>query len=181
MADNLLRAAYAGDLTRVKALVANGVDLGLIDSDGNTAVLIAAGRGNCPMVTWLLQYGGASFTETTSAGENIWDLLMRFNFWQAHDTDTVVDLLRVLILRVAPPHSLVKELMDIGHMWVTDYGPTVRVGSRLRIYIAQQWARFDANCPLPVPLKALVHGYMMDTDGLWEAGLRSEACAMPMS
>jgi ankyrin repeat protein len=80
MGDDLLGAAYAGSLTRVKALVADGVDLGLIDSDGNTAVLIAAGRGKCLMVTWLLQYGGANFTETTNAGQNIWDLLMRFKF-----------------------------------------------------------------------------------------------------
>jgi hypothetical protein len=84
-------------------------------------------------------------------------------------------LLRVMVLRGAPPDSLTTRLAP-------DHAQVVQEGARLRVrfpaYLAQRQAFLDAHCPLIAPLQDLVHGYEMPTvtDELWATGLaRGEA------
>jgi hypothetical protein len=86
------------------------------------------------------------------------------------DAVAVTALLRVMVLRDAPPAQLI-ELLSQEHAQVVQDGARLRV--RLPAYITQRRALLDAHCPLIAPLQDLVHGYEMPTttDELWATGL----------
>ena len=65
--DNIFTKARAGDIDAVKAFIDNGVDPTSRDSKGNTALIIAAGRGHAGVINLLLE-AGASFEEATLIG-----------------------------------------------------------------------------------------------------------------
>lgn len=58
MQHDILAAARAGDLTKVKKLTENGPDvIKSRGSQGQTVLAVAAGSGNAELVNYLLQHG----------------------------------------------------------------------------------------------------------------------------
>jgi ankyrin repeat protein len=65
--DSIFTKARAGDIDAVKAFLEDGVDPSSRDSKGNTALIIAAGRGHAGVINLLLE-AGASYEEATLIG-----------------------------------------------------------------------------------------------------------------
>jgi hypothetical protein len=87
-----------------------------------------------------------------------------------HDATAVTALLRVMVLRGAPPAELTARLSP-EHARVVQEGARLR--AQLPAYLAQRRALLDAHCPLIAPLQDLVHGYKepTTTDELWATRL----------
>jgi hypothetical protein len=85
-----------------------------------------------------------------------------------YDSTAVTSLLRVMVLRCAPPAELI-ALFSPEHVRV------VEDGARLQACLARRRALLDAHCPLIPPLLALVHGYEepTTTDELWAQGCKA--------
>jgi hypothetical protein len=84
----------------------------------------------------------------------------------------VTALLRVLVVRGAPPANFVAQLRRPEHMRVVEEG--VRLRAALPAYLVQRRALLDAHCPLIPPLLALVRGYdpeLTTTEELGATGL----------
>ena len=64
-------AAYAGDLARVKRLLAEGASMTERDSGGRTVLVWAAVGGNVATVEYLILGRGASITEVSTARWNV--------------------------------------------------------------------------------------------------------------
>jgi hypothetical protein len=80
-------------------------------------------------------------------------------------------LLRVMVLKGAPPADLVSQLRP-EHAQVVEEG--MRLRAALPAYLAQRQALLDAHCPLIAPLRALVRDYDPEpttTEELWATGL----------
>lgn len=73
MSKELLGAIVAGDAGKVEALLASGADANARDSEGVTALMLAANAGNLEMVKALLA-AGADVSATDAAG---WTALMK--------------------------------------------------------------------------------------------------------
>ncbi len=67
-------AAKAGELTKAETLVKIGADVNLKDSDGGTALMVAAGNGNKDVVEFLVEHG-ADITLKTEGDRDIVELL----------------------------------------------------------------------------------------------------------
>jgi hypothetical protein len=82
-------------------------------------------------------------------------------------------LLRVLVLREAPPPALVAiNLLSLESARVVQ--ERARLRARLPVYLVRRRALLDAHCPVRLPpLRALTHGYMehTTTEELWATGL----------
>ena len=65
--ENIFVKARAGDIDSVKAFLESGVDPTTRDNKGNTALIIAAGRGHAGVINLLLE-AGASYEEATLTG-----------------------------------------------------------------------------------------------------------------
>jgi hypothetical protein len=87
-----------------------------------------------------------------------------------YDATAVTSLLRVMVLRAAPPTELTARLSPEHAQLVAD-GARLKV--RLPAYLARRRALLGTHCPLIPPLQALVHGYgeLTTTDELWDTGL----------
>jgi hypothetical protein len=80
-------------------------------------------------------------------------------------------LLRVMVLRSAPPADLASQLRP-EHARVVEEGARLRAA--LPAYLAQRQALLDAHCPLIAPLRALIREYDPEpttTEELWATGL----------
>jgi hypothetical protein len=114
----------------------------------------------------------------TADGQSLWDVLSWPSVIYDPDEESVVEmtaLLRVMVLRGAPPIEVVAIIMLPEHAMVEDEGARLR--ARLPAYLERRRAILgpilDENCPLIAPLQDLVHGYDEPTtaDELWATGL----------
>ena len=164
-------AACCGSEATVEWLVGQGgSQIDEMDNAGNSALLRAAGGGQLKMVQWLVEQGGSKIEQVNHAGTTIWDLLSKYLVDSANDLEdadvrvnpaTVTALLRVMLLRGAPPDSLTAQMAP-------EHVRVVEDGACLRAYLARRQAIMDAHCPLLAPLQALVHGYeALTVDELW--------------
>jgi hypothetical protein len=181
----LLAAADYGQLETVKWLLkVGGARFGEASNDGNTALICAAASGELATAQYLLEHEGADIGDTLSDGDKIWDLLAEYLVEgekdpEDHDEDdkpfvydatVVTSLLRVMVLRGAPPAELTARLSP-AHAQVVEEGARLKAG--LSAYLVQRHVLLDAHCPLIPPLWVLVHGYEQPTttDELWATGL----------
>lgn len=81
MSKELLGAIVAGDAEKLKALLASGADANTRDSEGVTALMLAANAGNLETVKTLLA-AGADVSATDAAG---WTALMKGVYNQEQD------------------------------------------------------------------------------------------------
>jgi hypothetical protein len=127
----------------------------------------------------LLEHGGASIADVDNDGSTFWDPLEdslvkddedHDAWWPVYNATAVTALLRVMVLRTAPPAQLTARLAP-EHARLAQEGARLR--SMLPAYLAQRWVLLDAHCPLIAPLQDLVHGYEMPTttEELWATGL----------
>jgi hypothetical protein len=137
---------------------------------------MAAACGSFKSCQWLLEHCGADIAEANDAGKTVWRVLARW--FSYHGVDEVVAevtaLLRVMVLKCAPPADLVAQ------MWRLEYVQVVEQGARLRAalpaYLVQRRALLNAHCPLISPLLALVRDYDPEpttAEELWATGLGS--------
>ena len=174
MPSEFLSAAGRGDLPRVQSLMREGgASITETDEFGSTALLRAAMFGRVPTVAWLLEHGGADIADVAGAGITAWSLLQRrFANSDEDDADSaaVTALLRVMVLRGAPPVTMAARLAP-EHARVVEEGARLRAA--LPAHLARRRALLDAHCPLIAPLRAMVHGYdePTTTEELWATGL----------
>jgi hypothetical protein len=176
----LMVAAWNGRLAVVQCLVELSAEIGAIDIFGDTAFLVSALNGRFKIVQYLLDEAGANMDDVNSDGENIWDMLMRHFEELEDDGEEDPDpmartgLLRVLVLRGAPPPALV-ALLSPESARVVQEGARLR--ARLPAYLAHRRAYLDSRCPrislLPGVLRALIYGFEgpATTEELWATGL----------
>jgi hypothetical protein len=121
-------------------------------------------------VQFLLEHGGSKVTEAIRDGKTLWALLEEHLMDEDEDAATVTALLRVMVLQEAPPAELIARLSPIYARTVEE---GARIKARLPAYLAKQQPLLDAYCPLPAPLRILVHGYMelTTTEELWATGI----------
>jgi ankyrin repeat protein len=170
-------------LESVKWLLEEGeARIGEADTYGRTALLAAASCGKLATVQYLLEHGAANIGDTDKNGRTIWDMLANYlneSKWEddenddtpyVYDTTAVTSLLRVMMLRGAPPAELIDRLSP-EHAQVVEDGARLRAGPSA--YLAQRRVLLGTHCPLIPPLRALVHGYEepTTTDELWATGL----------
>jgi hypothetical protein len=88
-------------------------------SDGNTALLVTAFQGFYHKMQYLIEHAGANMEAVNNYGENMWDLLTNsvklmdedYGFeYHRRETAQLIALLRVMVLRDAPPPALVALL-----------------------------------------------------------------------
>jgi hypothetical protein len=178
-------AASMGNRGVVRGLVHLGARLEAVDRDGDTALLVGARNGHYATVRYLLEEAGASIDDVTNDVVTVWDFLTD-HLENAADTDeeegdeedpaALTGLLRVMVLRGAPPPALVALLSP---------EPTrvVQEGARLRAwlpaYLAHRRAYLDSRCPrvthLPGVLRALIYTFEgpTTTEELWATRLGS--------
>ena len=174
----LLRAAHSGRLPTVQWLLSpeGGATIAEADSRGHTALLLATDFGRLPTVQWLLEHGGADTGEPNARGQAVWGNLRGYLIEPDEDEEennaaAVTALLRVMVLRGAPPAELAARLSP-EHARVVEEGARLR--ALLPAYLARRRALLDAHCPLIAPLRALVRGYDPEpttTEELWATGL----------
>jgi hypothetical protein len=145
-------------------------------------LLAAANSAEFTTAQHLLEHVGADIGDTLSNGRTIWNMLEQYlveggrhpeddaYHLYVYDATAVTSLLRVMLLRGAPPADLTARLSP-EHAQVVEDGAQLKAG--LPAYLAQRWALLDAHCPLIPPLRALVHGYEepTTTNELWATGL----------
>jgi hypothetical protein len=169
-------AASRGNLAVVRSLVHLGAEVGAVDFDGDTALLMSALFGEYATMKYLLEDAGANMDDVNNRGKNVWHLLTEQLTAVAEgetevDFEALIALLRVLVLRDAPPPSLV-TLLPPESARVVQEGARLR--ARLPAYLVQRRALLDAHCPVLLPpLRTLVRGYMelTTTEELWATGL----------
>jgi hypothetical protein len=142
---------------------------------GSTALLCAASRYRLYAVEWLLGRGISDIGETRNDGKTVWDLLG--DCLCARSRWAVMPLLRVMVLRGAPPADLV---LNLSERISSERGQTVRDGARLReklpAYLAQRQELLVEHIPLIAPLQALVSSYAEpSTEECWATGLGNPA------
>jgi hypothetical protein len=169
----LMAAARSTSLAVVQCLVELGAEVGAVDIYGDTALLESALNGHFRIMQYLLEKGAANIDDVNNICETVWDLLMvHFEEGERWDKMKVyplafTGLLRVLVLRGAPPPALM-ALLSPELARVVQEGTRLR--ARLPAYLVRRRALLDAHCPvLLAPLRALVHGYMelTTTEELW--------------
>jgi ankyrin repeat protein len=167
----LLVSAYHGQLSTVKWLLGEGGSkIDEVDTHGDSALLRSAIDGELPTVQFLLEYGGSKVTDAIRDGKDLWALLEEHLLDEDEDAATVSALLKVVVLQQAPPAELIARLSPI-HARIVEEG--ARLKARLPAYLAKQQPLLDAHCPLPAPLRILVHYYMelTTTEEIWATGI----------
>jgi hypothetical protein len=182
----LIVAARDGKLYAIDYLVALGAEVGKVDDWGETALLTSAREGHYSTMQYLLEEAGANMDDVNNDGDTVWDLLREHLEPALEDEDdenlfggeespaALAGLLRVLVLRAAPPPALV-ALLSPEPARVVQEGARLR--ARLPAYLAHRRAYLDLRCPrislLPGVLRALIHGFEgpATTEELWATGL----------
>jgi hypothetical protein len=183
-------AAHIGGLASVRYLIQAGAKIGAVDSTGETALLESAQGGHYAAMQYLLEEAGANMDDINNFGETAWDLLREHLERMADDQDyfaeveadpeveplALTSLLRVMVLRSAPPPALVALLSPEDTDMVQE---GARLRARLPAYLAHRRAYLDLRCPrislLPGVLRALIYTFEgpATTEELWATGLGS--------
>jgi hypothetical protein len=174
----LLMAAEFGNLAVVRFLFEAGAGVGAVGDLRDTAVLASAANGRFETMQYLLEEGGA-MDHVSDDGGTVWDMLIRhFRAIPLGDDDeagtdvaALTSLLRVMVLRGAPPPALAALLSPEPARVVQE---CARLRARLPAYLVQRRVLLDEHCPLLLPpLRALVHDYieLTTTDEIWATGL----------
>jgi hypothetical protein len=173
-------AAGRGNLAIVHCLVEVGAEIGALDKDGNTALLESARGGHYLTMQYLLEDAGANMEDVDKFGSTVWDMLRthlehrhRQKFEEEDDLLALTGVLRVLVLRGAPPPALV-ALLSPEPARVVQEGARLR--ARLPAYLAHRRAYLDLRCPhislLPSVLRTLIYNFEEpSTEELWSTGL----------
>jgi hypothetical protein len=169
----LLHAAMGtGTLpTLILLLKKDGARLTERDHHGFSALQRAAACGRYTTCQWLLEHGGADIAEVNGLGQTDWGLLRRRGNIADNAVADATALLRVMVLRDAPPDDLVVQMRP-EHVRVVEEGARLRAA--LPAYLARRRALLDAHCSLIAPLRALVRDNNPEpttTDELWATGL----------
>jgi hypothetical protein len=178
----LILAAQYGRLETVEWLLKEGGShIGEANHHSCTAMLHAAYFGMLEIVAWLLEHGGANIADVDIEGRTVWNILEEHLVEDeegsgdddedpVYDATMVTALLRVMVLRGAPPAELTACLAPEHAQGVHE---GARLRARLPAYLAKRRALLDTHCPLIAPLQDLVHGYEIPTttDELWATGL----------
>jgi hypothetical protein len=170
-------AASRGYLAVVQCLVELGAEVGAVNDIGDTALLVSASYGRYETTKFLVEHWSAKIESVNNSGETVWDMLIE-QFEEPIEEDkeeddlaALIALLRVLVLRDAPPPALL-ALLSPEPARVVQEGARLR--ARLPAYLLRRRALLYAQCPVLLPpLQALVHGYMelTTTEELWATGL----------
>jgi hypothetical protein len=149
-----------------------------MDKYGDTALLMSARNGRYTTMQYLLEEAGANFEDVNTHEETVWDLLTGYleevEAEEEDDLAALTGLLRVLVLRGAPPPALVALLSPEPARMVQE---RARLQARLPAYLAHRRAYLDLRCPriclLPDVLRALIYGFEGPgtTEELWATGL----------
>jgi hypothetical protein len=117
-------AAVHGKILIVEWLLAEGGKyISEVNKHGFTTLLSAAGNWNLTndhlqTIGWLLEHRGADITDTTPAGDTVWDLIEMncgfADFGNDVADDDLTALLRVVVLQGAPPTDLMVR-MSLQH------------------------------------------------------------------
>jgi hypothetical protein len=168
-------------------LTEGGANTSNVDGRGFTALLSAAEgiQISCQgyqssFVTfttfrWLLEHAGADIADTTHDGRTtVWELLgvafLKYADRENAAASHLEALLRVMVLRSAPPPRLV-HIMSLQHSRIVKGGARLRV--ELPAYLARRRALVAEHTSLIAPLRALVSSYEepTTTEELWATGL----------
>lgn len=104
LADNgkeLRKAAAAGDITRIEALLAQGVDINSVDGKGVTALMTAAEAGQISTVQFLL-VKGADKTQTDWQGDGAHD----YALYATRGRYAIAHMIRDDLVNTAPPEHV---------------------------------------------------------------------------
>jgi hypothetical protein len=174
----LKSAAKNGHLTVVRCLVHLGAEVLTADSDGSTALLVSATNGHYPTTQYLLEEASANMDDVDNAGQTVWDMLTVHFEGECDkgeiDPDGRTRLLRVMVLRGAPPPALV-ALLSPEDTGIVQKGARLR--ARLPAYLTHRRAYLDLRCPrislLPGVLRALIYTFEgpATTEERWATGL----------
>jgi hypothetical protein len=181
----LIMVATMSKSAGVRCLVELGARIGAVDMYGDTAFIVSARNGRYATMQYLLEEAGANMDDVNNDEESVWDKLIEY-FEDAVDDDedddeeeeedplALTGLLRVMVLRSAPPPALV-ALLSPEPVRVVQEGTRLR--ARLPAYLAHRRAYLDLRCPrvslLPGVLRALIYTFEgpATTDELWATGL----------
>jgi hypothetical protein len=178
MAD-LWDAAYAGDIARVKALLAGGASINEANQHGVTALSYALGGGHYDLALFLFAEGGACIGNITHGLCTFWDML-HFGIYarrqagiEETDADGLSALLKVMVMLDNAPQFFISSLTPL-HAELYTRGRHLR--AQLPSYLEQQRAMVVVHCPLPTVLQSLVAVYAATTpEDMWTDGLRVQA------
>jgi cellobiose-specific phosphotransferase system component IIA len=133
-------ALISGQLETVKWLLKEGGSSIGEGHDGWTSLLVATDCGELATVQYLLEHGGADIGDTNNNGDTIWDLLEDYLVEDGRgpedydevkpyvfDATVVTSLLRVMVLRGAPPAELRARLSPV-HAQVAEDGARLKAG-----------------------------------------------------
>jgi hypothetical protein len=185
----LVTAASNGTFNNFRRLLQLGADVNKGDENGNTALLECASGGQYLHMLFLLEHADANINCVNNAGNTVWDEMIHNmkikNSYYLHNpleheeghenygiSANLIALLRVMVLRDAPPAALVTLLPPEIYARVVQSGARLR--ARLPAYLVRRRALLDEHCPvLLLLLRALVHGYMelTTTEELWATEL----------
>jgi hypothetical protein len=178
MAD-LRTFVYAGDIARVKELLAAGVSIHETDALGSRALSYALAGGQLSLAYFLLVEGGVGINHVIPSRYTIWDLLhfglnqLRYRGVEEIDVNGLSALLKVMVMLGDVPQFLIAALTPLNAELCTR-GRQLR--AQLPSYLEQQQASVIMHCPLPAVLQSLVAGYAATTpEDMWADGLRVEA------
>jgi hypothetical protein len=177
-------------------LTEGGANISEVDNVGTTVLLHAAKDGAADngaealeVVQWLLEHKGANVSDKTYEGHTVWEYLEHHlidgyasGFIDGgdyeHDAAAVTALLKVMVLKEAPPAELTSRL-SLDHRLVVEAGARLRAG--LSAYLVERRTFLDTHCPLIGPLRDLVHGYeeLTTTEELWATGVGTATKSPP--
>jgi hypothetical protein len=114
----------------------------------------------------VLEEGGASIDERTTADQTVWDRPEL----EGEDVNALASLLKVMVLLADVPPDFVAQL-SLAHAELATHGRQLR--AQLPSFLEQQSALVVAHCPLPADLQPIVYGLAMPTaEDMWTDGLR---------
>jgi hypothetical protein len=139
-------AARRGNLAVVRCLIEFGAEVGAMDTDGTTSLLESARDGQYGTVQYLLEIAVANIDYANNFGNNVWEMMRRHldlseyavdDRGEEDDPVALTALLRVMVLRGAPPPALV-ALLSPEPARVVQEGARLR--ARLPAYLAYRCA-----------------------------------------
>jgi hypothetical protein len=175
----LFLAASMGNTAMLRCLIELGARIGAVERSGLTAFLASADAGHYSTMQYFLEEAGANMEDYDNDGMSVWDFLIERFGENPHDYEddhpvAQAKLLRVMVLRGAPPPALVALLSPEPARVVQD---GARLRARLPAYLAHRRAYLDLRCPrispLPCVLRALIYTFEgpATTEELWATGL----------